>query len=366
MKKSSSLEISFLCFGAFLSLCVFLFFFELGKDTDFSPYLFKAVEASAESVIGDFSESEEIKPKEQKDQIDQKTFENLFLLSGLDYVPNVSEEPEAESEVLPENIAGKIVRKTYTYSPSDSYLLLADGGLLRNCTDVSDEYILEQAKKEFPSRISLNSNEPQVLILHTHTTECFEETESDYYTFDSPSRTQDTAKNVVAVGRVISDILNQGGVNTLHVTETFDYPEYSGAYDRSSEYVASVLQNYPSVKIVIDLHRDAIEHNGERIAPIAQINGKSAAQVMIICGNLNVPQYRYNLRLATKLQSIMENKYPTLARPLLFDERNYNQELSKGAFLLEVGSHANSLDEALYSGELVAECLLELFKEISE
>ena len=144
----------------------------------------------------------------------------------------------------------------------------------------------------------------------------------------------------------------------------FDYPEYSGAYDRSCEKIIKILEENPSIQIVIDVHRDAIESEGVRYAPVTEIDGKTAAQVMIICGCMNVPQYRYNLRLASRLQGIMETNYPGLTRPILFDERNYNQELTKGSILLEMGSHANSLDEALYSGELVGECLKQLVLEL--
>ena len=84
---------------------------------------------------------------------------------------------------------------------------------------------------------------------------------------------------------------------------------------------------------------------------------------MIICGCTNVPQYRYNLRIASRLQSEMEADWPGLTRPLLFDERNYNQELTHGSFLIEMGSNANSLGEAVYSGELVGKSLAEVIKK---
>ena len=119
----------------------------------------------------------------------------------------------------------------------------------------------------------------------------------------------------------------------------------------------------------MDIHRDAIEQqDGTRIAPVANINGKNAAQVMIISGcddgTMGYPNYFQNLKFAAALQSQMEADYPGLARPLLFDYRKYNQHLTTGSILLEMGGHANSLEEAVYAGELVGKSLANLLKKL--
>ena len=97
------------------------------------------------------------------------------------------------------------------------------------------------------------------------------------------------------------------------------------------------------------------------IAPTTTINGKSCAQVMIISGaddgTLNMPHYLENLKFSAALQVQMETDYPTLARPIMFSYRKYNQDLTTGSILLEMGGHANSLDEAVYCGELVGKSL---------
>ncbi len=281
-----------------------------------------------------------------------------------------SDEPEEQDGSAgglpyPENADGrdgKIIRKTYTYRTSATYLELPGGGLLRNCTDIDAEYLLEQCAKE-PDFVMADSGEPLVLIMHTHTTESYEPTERSFYDADFSSRTTDLEKSVVAVGEAIADELEAAGIGVIHDETIHDYPRYTGAYDRSAETVESYLEKYPSIKIVIDVHRDAIEEDGIRYAPAVEINGRSAAQVMIICGCTNVPQYRYNLRIASRLQSEMEADWPGLTRPLLFDERNYNQELTHGSFLIEMGSNANSLGEAVYSGELVGKSLAEVIKK---
>ena len=125
------------------------------------------------------------------------------------------------------------------------------------------------------------------------------------------------------------------------------------------------LNQYPSIKVVLDVHRDAIEQqDGTRIAPVANVNGKNAAQVMIISGcddgTMGYPNYFQNLKFASALQTQMETDYPGFARPLLFDYRKYNQHLTTGSILLEMGGHANSMEEVIYSGELVGKSLAKL------
>ena len=231
--------------------------------------------------------------------------------------------------------------------------------MLRNSADKDTDYLLEQAEIEPYLEIELNG-EPQVLIMHTHTTECYEPCARDRYDSEFSSRTTELDKTVCAVGEEIAAQLEAAGIGVIHDTTVHDYPKYTGAYDRSSERVEELLSEYPSIKVVLDVHRDAIESDGVRYAPVCEIDGKEAAQVMIICGCMNVPQYRYNLRFATKLQSKLESDYPGFTRPILFAERNYNQELTPASILLEMGSSSNSLEEAMYSGKLLGMSLAEL------
>ena len=312
---------------------------------------------------------------EEAEDIGPALAEKLISLSGfggwdIEAAPRELQDSGEEDEPAleyPENAdrrSGKIIRKTYTYRPSTTYLELSGGGLLRNCTDIDPEYLLEQCGREPDFDVDLDAG-PLVLIMHTHTTESYEPYIRDYYDDSFSSRTTDLEKSVAAVGGKIAEQLEAAGIGVIHDETVHDYPQYTGAYDRSAKTVEEYLEKYPSIKIVIDVHRDAIEEDSVRYAPAVDINGKSAAQVMIICGCTNVPQYRYNLRVAARLQSAMESDWQGLTRPILFDERNYNQEMTHGSFLIEMGSNANSLDEALYSGELVGKSLARVIHELS-
>lgn len=288
--------------------------------------------------------------------------------------PKETEEPEDGDEEpisglkYPEELkenGGRIIRRTYSYNPSSTCIELPGGGMLRNSTDVDIDYIAQQVSKELELKISLDGS-PQVLIMHTHTTECYEPYARERFDADFTSRTTDLDKSVAAVGGEIAKVLEAAGIGVIHDVTLHDYPKYTGAYDRSSATVEKILKDNPSIKIVLDIHRDAIESEGVRYAPVCEVDGKNAAQVMIICGSMNVPQFRYNLRFASKLQSKMESDYPGFTRPVLFAERNYNQELTHASLLVEMGSDSNSLDEALYSGKLLGMSLSELLLEYVE
>lgn len=274
------------------------------------------------------------------------------------------EKPDAGPKPYPESLEnhdGTITSMTYGYMKGDTYVDLDIAGQVRNVTSVSGEKILEESRLAPDFSIEKNG-EPQVLIMHTHATESYEPYERDFYDASFNSRTTDRSMNMVAVGDKIAEQLEAAGIGVIHDGTLHDYPSYNGSYDLSRETVRKYLEEYPSIKIVLDIHRDAIEReSGERIAPVAEINGKNAAQVMIICGcddgTMNMPNCMKNLRFACLLQRQMESDCPGLTRPVLFDYRKYNQDLTTGSILIEMGGHANSIDQAEYSGELVGKSL---------
>ena len=306
--------------------------------------------------------------------------------------PQGSEQPEAapqgsEAQVITQNISafddgvdrvaagrksGVIIRRHYGGYSGDDYIKLPGGGMVWNCTEDSSEE-LSSAAGELPDiSITKGSAEPQVLIVHTHTTESYEPYQRTYYDADYPFRTRDPDYNMTRVGEALAERLAEQGISVLHDGTIHDYPAYTGAYDRSEVTIRAALEKYPSIKVIIDLHRDAISSaDGSRTAPVAEVDGRNAAQFMIITGCDdgrfgNMPGYLENFRLACLIQQSAEKLYPGLARPVLFDYRNYNQHISTGSLLIEVGSHANSLDEAVYSGELLGDCMADALSRLAE
>lgn len=235
-------------------------------------------------------------------------------------------------------------------------------GYIKNLSSLSNSEVLKIAGQK-PKFTVGKSDNPQVLIMHTHATESF--LEDGATTFDSKRsfRTTDNELNMVSVGSQIAKELNAAGIKTIQDDTKHDYPSYTGSYERSAVTVKKYLKKYPSIKVVLDVHRDAIARsNKEIVSAVADINGKAAAQVMIISGcdngTMNMPKYKENLKFAALLQRTMEESYPGLTRPVLFDYRKYNQDLTTGSILIEVGSHGNTHEQVMYSGELIGKSLV--------
>lgn len=236
---------------------------------------------------------------------------------------------------------------------------------VRNSTDLPDSEVAAEMMQTLPFQVELNSAEPQVLIMHTHTTETYELEEKNWCDPAFSARSTDLSVNMAAVGAEMAAQLNAAGVNTLHDTTLHDYPSYNGSYAKSNATVRSYLERYPSIKVVLDVHRDAIEtEGGSRMAPVCTVDGRQAAQVMIICGcdnggSVQLPDWRQNLRFAAAWERSMEGMYPGFTRPVLFSYRFYNQDLTTGSLLIEIGGHGNNLNEALYAGQLAANGLVQ-------
>ncbi|MEG2524605.1 MAG: stage II sporulation protein P, partial [Oscillospiraceae bacterium] len=221
------------------------------------------------------------------------------------------------------------------------------------------------AASEAPAyNIELNSDKPQVLIVHTHSTESFDRFDAGFYDSEYPTRSTDSERNIVAVGEALTQKLNALGINTVHASEYHDYPSYNNAYSRSAETIKSYLAQYPSITVVLDVHRDGIQReDGTRLKPTAIIDGEKAAQIMIVCGAGDetdaVPGFRENLKFAARLGDSAERLHPGLVRPVLFTYRHYNQDLTNASLLLEVGSESNTLGEAKRAAQLFADALFE-------
>ena len=212
------------------------------------------------------------------------------------------------------------------------------------------------------------SDAPQVLIVHTHTTECYMSYYAGYYNADDVTRTTDMTQSVAAVGKALAEELHKAGIGVLHDTTLHDSPQYSGAYSRSEDTIKAYLAQYPSIRVVIDLHRDAMMYDDlTKVKPTATVDGQKAAQVMLVVGGTDTADLpnahcEDNLRLGLQLQHTLETAYPTLTRPLYVVDARYNQGLLAGSLLIEVGTDANTLSEALYSGRLVGRQLAALLQ----
>lgn len=211
-------------------------------------------------------------------------------------------------------------------------------------------------------------SKPTILVYHSHTTESYTLLDVGYYTESFDLRSDDEDKNMVRVGDELCKYLEEMGFGVIHDREIHD-ENYSGAYDSSRKSIEKYLEEYPTIEITIDVHRDDITYdNKTKVKPTVTIDGKKAARMMMIAGAEygrveNYPDWEYNLRFVLAVQNKVAEMYDGLMRPILFSERKYNMDETKNSFLLEVGTDANTLDEACYSARLFATALGEVLKE---
>lgn len=304
-----------------------------------------------------------------KDQPRQVGFEyvNVFAHEAAD---TVSEKPQNTATPAADNASapavataggealGKVIKNTIKNSNAN---ISSNGVHIKNSTDLSIN-VSDFLSGKLGYTIKKDGT-PQVLILHTHATESFLREDRDYYTAADNSRTTDNSSNVTALGAIVAEKLNSAGINTLHDATQHDYPSYNQSYSRAAKTIKAYLKKYPSIKVVIDIHRDSVQTGTTKTKLTADINGKTAAQVMLVMGSQsgnvkNFPNWKENLKLAARLQQNLESMYPTLARPLSLMSRSYNEPLTTGSMLIEIGTDANSFDEAVYSAQLLSNSLI--------
>lgn len=210
---------------------------------------------------------------------------------------------------------------------------------------------------------------PQVLIYHTHTCEAFTPSSDYNYTPSDTDRTIDLRYTVVKVGDELANTLkNQYGINVIHDKTIHDGTSYNSAYNKSLNTLQGYIKKYPSLSLIIDLHRDAaIDSNGRKLRVITKVDGKPVASVMTVIGSdgrgLPHPNWRENLKLGARFIKKANDLYPGLGRGVNLKLGRFNQFLSKNAILLEVGANGNTLDEAIASTKYIAKVISDVLKE---
>ena len=345
-------------FCIFLGIYITVSLAKSGSDLFYYAMAFAspgtAIEYLKEPVFSEEPEAEAFLPKEEVFEVSEETETDFSAF----------EIPEIITEI-PENRKGKITETQYFAKNGGIYVSFGNA-IIKNCTHHSAKEI--KTKLEEPHSLSLPENSPQFLIYHTHATEGFESADLGFFDTEKTWRTTNPDKNMISVGDVLTSVLTENGFGVIHDGTMHDDPSYQGSYQRSAVTVKNHLAENPEITVCLDIHRDAIEpSSSEIIKPTAVVNGKKAAQIMIISGcddgTMDMPSYWENLRFAAALADKLEELYPGLCRPILFDYRKYNMDLSPGLLLIEIGATGNTLSEAKYSAELLGNALCELFSE---
>lgn len=215
----------------------------------------------------------------------------------------------------------------------------------------ADEFL----SKDFT--LSGGSDQPQILIYHTHSQETFAD-----FGPDNPDAT------VLGMGNYLSELLTKKGYNVIHDTSVYDLRD--GKLDRNKAYtyalegVTAILQKYPSVEVVLDLHRDGVS---EKLHLVSEVNGKQTAPIMFFNGVSQTPDgpieylpnpYRQeNLAFSFQMQLNAAAYYPGLTRKIYIKGLRYNLHLRPRSALIEVGAQTNTYQEVLNAMEPLSELL---------
>lgn len=273
----------------------------------------------------------------------------------------VSLQPEKEAEtVYHEPPAPEKVREISLNTPKSRSIsgvsVINDSGY-----DINIEEVLS-------APLNLGDSKPDILIVHTHTSESYTPSEKYDYLQSDPYRTEDPNFNVTLVGEKLAKTLENSGIKVVHDKTSHDYPSYNGSYKRSLETVTSNINMNPNLKIVLDIHRDAISDGDGYYKTVSGGSGSPCAQAMIVVGTdksgLEHPNWRENFSLAVHMQKYISSKYDTLMRPIHLREERFNAHLSGGALIIEIGSCGNTMEEALLCAGRVGEGIAQMLGEL--
>lgn len=305
-------------------------------------------ETNANKTIGEkvLVEAKEI-PKIEKSLENSAVMENSRFAKAAEEAGN--DKTEIEKSPAPSNVAREVIGRNL--SRGNDKIYITNGTKLQ----IDESTLLE---REYPiAKYAINSSEePIVLILHTHGTESYRGSGAN-----GTTRNADITKNVVNVGEELKNVLESYGIPTLHSKTMHDEQSYINSYSNSKTEARELMKKYPSVKYVIDLHRDALgSSNGAEQKTYAEIYGEPTAQLMLVVGTneggAEHPNFADNMTVAAYIQKTVNEEYPNLMRPINIRSAAFNQNLGVGCLLLEVGSDANSMEEAISAVRMFGKC----------
>ena len=265
---------------------------------------------------------------------------------------------ESPAPVIPQE---SVPEELPVFSPGDTELV----DILYACSLRPDlETLLAK-----PLSWNLADGEPRVLILHTHATESYTRQGEDYEE-SSAFRTLDEDYNMISIGDRVTELLRSAGINVIHDRSLHDYPSYNGSYTHARKSTVELLAENPSICLILDLHRDASGDLDNQFRPVVNVEGAETAQIMLVMGTnaagLTHPDWEENVSLGLKLQAQLERQAPGITRPISLRSQRFNQDLSPGALLIEMGAAGNSHTEALRAAEQLAKAIIALRRGTAE
>ena len=332
-------------------------------NSNYSEKNNKGIKNILESELALFSEEELMEMENQEEVTEFEDISEKNIEESLEHNEGTSKEKDVESEKkqtvsvenIPEALETKVIE---TNNLNDRFTNTYNSVKIRNESKytLTDEMLAPNVEFQ---------NKKDIVIYHTHTCESYTPTSENTYTASGNFRTTDLNYSVARVGTELSNHLINMGFNVIHDTTYHDYPAYTGSYTRSLETINNILKKNPTSELVIDLHRDALG-SSSTYGPTVQIGDEVAAQLMFVIGTdgggLDHKDWLYNFKLAVKIQEQANLMYPGLFKPIILRDSRYNQHVTKGACIIEVGATGNTLEECNTSMKYLAKVLEAIMK----
>ncbi len=263
-----------------------------------------------------------------------------------------SDESETDAAAVVSSVDTSIEKlRDFEYLLSNFYTV--DSSTMIDSDQLDADDLLGRSMK-----IDTETDGPKVLIYHTHSQEEF-----------ADSTSGDTSTSIVGVGEYLTQLLNERGIETIHDTGVYDIIngklDRSNAYEYAGEAVEKILEENPTVEVLIDLHRDGV---AEGTHLVTEINGKPTAKIMFFNGlsrsrtngdidYLPNPYIQDNLAFSLQMQIDAENKFPGFVRHIYLKAYRYNMHLMPKSLLIEAGAQTNTVEEMMNAMEVLAEML---------
>ncbi|HOB19227.1 MAG TPA: stage II sporulation protein P [Candidatus Atribacteria bacterium] len=215
---------------------------------------------------------------------------------------------------------------------------------------------------------------PKILIYHSHSREAYkQDPENPYKELAREAfRSNDMNHTVISVGKALAGHLTALGVPTLHDATDHEGNDYNSAYSKSLETIKKRMEEYESLQMFIDVHRNSYGKDVSKNPDdeVVIINGERVAKLFVVIGTgENVeggpeekPNWQENAKFAMQLTNKLNEKYPGIAKNVFYRTARYNQHVSTKAILIEIGSTFTTQNEALRTTKYLAEALRELIK----
>lgn len=279
--------------------------------------------------------------------------------------------PKAEAEE-PEPIQTQPTRpEAPTLPPVELPAFSADDLLQVGLINDSGYGVQLETLLQAPLQWDLTDGEPAVLILHTHGSEAYTISPGAVYEPCEDYRTMDIHYNMVSIGQEVARILEAGGISVIHDQTLHDQPNYNTSYANARETIRRYLEQYPSIRMVLDIHRDAANlSSGNQLTTSATVGGQASSQIMLVIGTDATgnyhPNWRENLALAVKLSAQLEREAPGITRPIHLRPERFNMDMTPGSLLVEVGAAGDTHEAAMLAANALARAILALARGVSE